>query len=95
MKNKLVKIVYRDNGTADLYIDSMLSNDAKYEWIERNYVDRPFYTGWDITDSGFMLNFDLSLDANRSCFKTDSEYIKYIKQAIKENCSGFTWAVAQ
>lgn len=80
----LTKADIDTDGTADLYIETNLSQDGIYRWIERKYVDRPYFTGWDLTDAGFMINFDMSLDCNRDSFKTDNEYKSYMRQAIKD-----------
>ena len=84
MANVINRIVISDDGTAELFVKTTMNEDKIYGWIDRNYVDRIYFTGWDLTDEGFMLNFDMSLDCNRNSFKTDTQYNAYMKQAIKD-----------
>jgi len=78
------KVILANDGTADIFVDTNLTENGKYRWIETHYVDKPYFTGWDITDNGFMINFDMSYWANVDCFKTEKQYQSYMKQAIKE-----------
>lgn len=80
----IVKADIDEDGTANLFIDTNFTEDGIYSWINTFYVDRPYFTGWDLTDTGFMINFDLSLDCNRQSFKTDEQYISYMKKSIKD-----------
>jgi len=80
----LTKANIDTDGTADLFIDTDLTESGIYRWIDKNFIDRPYFTGWDITDTGFMINFDLSLNCNIDCFKTEKQYYSYMKSAIKE-----------
>ena len=84
MNTYLTKATIDTDGTAELFIDTNLTEDGIYRWIERNYCDRIYFTGWDLTDSGFMINFDISLDCNSDSFNSKDEYIAYMKQSIKE-----------
>ena len=78
------KVILANDGTADIYIDTNLTENGKYRWIENHYVDKPYFTGWDVTNNGFMINFDMSLDCNADSFKTLEKYQSYMKQAISE-----------
>jgi len=80
----LVKADIDNNGTADVFIDTNLTEDGINRWIDRNCVDRPYFTGWDLTDTGFMINFDMSLDCNRDCFNSNDTYISYMKFRMKD-----------
>ncbi len=84
---KYINLVKADidlNGTANVFIETDLTEDGIYRWIDRNYIDREYFTGWDLTDTGFMINFDMSLDCNRDCFKSNEEYISYMKFRMKD-----------
>ena len=73
------------DGTADLFIKTNMSEDQIYNWIENNYVNRDYFTGWDLTDSGFYINFDVShhwFQANQ--LRSAKKFVDYIKKFIKE-----------
>lgn len=80
----LVKVNIDNDGTADVFIETNLTEDGIYRWIDRNFVDRPYFTGWDLTENGFMINFDMSLDCNRDFFKSNDEYIRHMKSSMKD-----------
>ena len=60
-----------------------MNQDSIYRWIDRCYVDKPYFTGWDLTESGFMLNFDISLDCDSTSFPTIERYRSYVENSIK------------
>lgn len=77
-------IVVARNGTAEIFVTTDMSEDSIYNWIDRCYVDRHYFTGWDLNDNGFMLNFDISLDCDVSAFATEEKYQSYIEKSIKQ-----------
>jgi hypothetical protein len=80
---KITKITIDADATAKVFVITTKSEDSKYAWIETVCYDS-WFTGWDLTDDGFYMNFDMSLDCVPSEFDSTEDYKEYIINNIAE-----------
>ena len=79
---KISKIICHTDGTALCFVTTSRSEDSLYTLIECNFCDRHWFTGWDLTNTGFEFNFDMSLCFDSSHFKTLTEYYQALESSI-------------
>ena len=79
---KISKIICHTDGTALCFVNTSRSEDSLYTLIECNFADRHWFTGWDLTNTGFEFNFDMSLYFDSSHFKTLKEYNQALESSI-------------
>ena len=79
---KISKIIRNTDGTALCSVNTSKSEDSLCTLIECNFCDRHWFTGWDLTDTGFEFNFDMSLCFDSSHFETLTEYYQALESSI-------------
>jgi hypothetical protein len=80
---KITKVTINANATAKVFVTTTKSEDAQCNWIETVCYDS-WFTGWNPTDNGFYMNFDMSLDCDPSEFDSTEDYKEYIINNIAE-----------
>jgi len=81
---KISKIICHTDGTALCFVNTVKSEDSLNTWAESNLYDRHWFTGWDLTDTGFEFTFDMSECFDSSCYDTLSDYYQVLESNIIE-----------